>query len=196
MHIILQMTESWCQHLTQPLNFSAGLLHNKSLVLDRLSLPGHINVYRLIRMTWENQITWLTEPKKVSGLKKHSSISHKKIDFFYRFIKPIFPECPVYAESVKYSQCFFAQNVLQFIHRGKYVYFLLHSTTMWTDKTVTGRLLLFSFVTGRHKATCYQVKQDKLSHWKPHSETVFCPGQTHTWTHSRTLGTSSSATTT
>lgn len=87
----------------------------------------------------------------------------------------------------KYSLCFFTQNVLQFIRRGKCVYFLLQSTSMWTDKTVTRRLLFFSFATGKHKAACYQVKQDKLkkilrwlSHWKPHSETVFCTGQTHT----------------
>lgn len=61
------------------------------------------------------------------------------------------------------------------------VTFLLHtcSTSMWTDKTVTRRLLLFPFVTGKHEVDRYQIKQDKLkktlrwpSHWKQHSETV------------------------
>lgn len=60
------------------------------------------------------------------------------------------------------SRCFFTQNVLQFILRGKCVYFLLHSASMWTDKTVTRRLLLFSFVTGKRNAARDQVKQDKL----------------------------------
>lgn len=44
------------------------------------------------------------------------------------------------------------------------------STLKWTDKTVTSRLLLFPFVTGKHAAACYQIKQDKFK--KPSSGLV------------------------
>lgn len=104
------------------------------------------------------------------------------------------------------SQCFFTQNVLQFIHREKHIYFLLHSTSVRTDKTATRRLLLFSFVTGKHRAACYQVKQDKLkkasggwvagNHIRRQFFVQDRHTHTHTWTHWHTLRTSSSATTT
>lgn len=131
--------------------------------LDLPSLPGHINVFCLIRVTWENQIKLRRSQNKYLNLKKGQNISRKIMISLLFLSKPSFHSA-LYMQCLSkvQSQCFFTQNVLQFIHREKHIYFLLHSTSVRTDKTATRRLLLFSFVTGKHRAACYQVKQDKL----------------------------------
>lgn len=76
-HIILQMIESQCQHLTQLLKWRAGL-HNKSPPLDLLCVcldlllgcSGHTNVDCLIRETWENQIKLCWSQEKYLGFKE------------------------------------------------------------------------------------------------------------------------------
>lgn len=72
----------------------------------------------------------------------------------------------MWSQSKVQHWCFFTQMFYSLSAEGCMfmIAFLLRtcSTSTWTNKTVTRRLLLFPFVTGKHKVACYQIKQDEL----------------------------------
>lgn len=157
------------------------------MCLDLLSLPGHINVYRLIRVTWENQIKLCGSQSKYLSLKKDRTMYHKNLISFI-ILSKLSSHSALYMQSTRVDV--FPLKMFYSSSTGGST-FISSCTALQCGliKQSQGDCCFFSFVTGKHKAACYQVKQDKLktlrwlSHWKPHLETVFCAGQAHTWTH-------------